>query len=162
VNRVRKILVPIDFSDDSANALKYALSLAQETRAEVIVLHVTEKREAEHFFSLLAALEAYPMPNVSAGIPIDRLVREKTLDLYHFIQQHVTNPGPVKISRKVVVGKKSRQILETVKKERIDLVVLAFRRRSLLRHLIPHGKLLERIWRFPCPVLLKPATPTWA
>ncbi len=32
MNSVRKILVPIDFSEDSANGLKYALSLAQETR----------------------------------------------------------------------------------------------------------------------------------
>ena len=30
MNTVRKILVPIDFSEDSANGLKYAVSLAQK------------------------------------------------------------------------------------------------------------------------------------
>jgi nucleotide-binding universal stress UspA family protein len=44
MNTVRKILVPIDFSEDSANGLKYAVSLAQKTQAELIVLHVTQKK----------------------------------------------------------------------------------------------------------------------
>jgi len=44
MNRVRKILVPVNFSEDSANGLKYAVSLAQETQAELVVLHVTQKK----------------------------------------------------------------------------------------------------------------------
>ena len=43
MNTVRKILVPVDFSEDSANGLIYSLSLAQKTQAELIVLHVTGK-----------------------------------------------------------------------------------------------------------------------
>jgi Universal stress protein family len=44
MNTVRKILVPIDFSEDSANGLKYAVSLAQKTDAELVVMHVTPKK----------------------------------------------------------------------------------------------------------------------
>ena len=44
MNTVRKILVPVDFSEDSANGLTYSVSLAQKTQAELIVLHVTQKR----------------------------------------------------------------------------------------------------------------------
>ncbi|MET0502484.1 MAG: universal stress protein [Candidatus Binatia bacterium] len=39
MNTVRKILVPIDFSEDSANGLNYAVLLAQKTQSEVIALH---------------------------------------------------------------------------------------------------------------------------
>lgn len=37
MNRVRKILVPVNFTEDSANGLKYAASLAEETQAELVV-----------------------------------------------------------------------------------------------------------------------------
>jgi nucleotide-binding universal stress UspA family protein len=83
MNTVRKILVPIDFSEDSANGLKYAVSLAQKTDAELVVMHVTQKKEADAFLDLLAVMEGYPMLNAPAGMPVDRLMREKALDLYH-------------------------------------------------------------------------------
>jgi nucleotide-binding universal stress UspA family protein len=43
MRKLNKILVPIDFSEESARALRYALSLAKETRAELVALHVIEK-----------------------------------------------------------------------------------------------------------------------
>ena len=57
MNTVRKILVPIDFSEDSATGLKYAVSLAQKTQAELTVMHVTQKEEADSFVDLLAVME---------------------------------------------------------------------------------------------------------
>lgn len=102
------------------------------------------------------------MANVPASIPVDRLVREKTLDLNYFLQKHVRNPALVRISRRVVLGRKSKQILEIVEKERVDLVVLAFQRKSFFHSLLARGELLQGIDKFPCPVLLKPPTPSWA
>jgi universal stress protein A len=157
MNTVRKILVPIDFSEDSADGLKYAVSLAQKTHAELVVLHVTQKKEADGFLDLLAIMEGYPMLKAPAGIPIDRLLREKALDLYHFIEKVVRNPGQVKIRRKVALGNKAEKILGVAEEENIDLVVLAVRQRSFFPYLIAGGKLLKMISRFPCPVLLKPA-----
>jgi len=157
MNTVRKILVPVDFSEDSADGLKYAVSLAQKTQAELIVLHVTQKNEADAFLDLLAVMEGAPMLNRPAGIPVDRLVREKALDLYHFIEKVVRNPGQVKIRRKVALGNKTEKILGVVKDERIDLVVLAIRKTSFFPYLMARGRLLRMISRFPCPVLLKPS-----
>ena len=157
MNTVRKILVPIDFSEDSADGLKYAVSLAQKTQAELIVLHVTQKKEADSFLDLLAVMEGAPMLNRPAGIPVDLLLREKALDLYHFIEKAVRNPGQVKIRRKVALGNEAEKILGVVKEESIDLVVLAIRKKSFFPYLVARGKLLKMISRFPCPVLLKPS-----
>jgi universal stress protein A len=153
---VRKILVPIDFSEDSADGLNYAVSLARKTQAELIVLHVTQKKEADAFLDLLAVMEGAPMLNRPASIPVDRLLREKALDLYRFIEKVVRNPGQVKIRRKVVLGNKAENILGVAEEENIDLVVLAIRQKSFFPYLIAGGKLLKMISRFPCPVLLKP------
>jgi universal stress protein A len=156
MNTVRKILVPVDFSEDSADGLIYSVSLAQKTQAELLVLHVTQKKEADAFLDLLAVMEGAPMLNPPAAIPVDRLLREKTLDLYRFIEKVVRNPGALKIRRKVVLGKKAEKILGVAEEENIDLVVLAIRqKKSFFPYLMAGGKLLKMISRFPCPVLLK-------
>ncbi len=157
MNNVQKILVPIDFSEDSATGLKYAVWLAQKTQAELIVMHVTQKGEADSFLDLLAVMEGAPMLNPPAGIPLDRLLREKALDLYNFIENVIRNPGPLKIRRKVALGNKAEKILGAAKEENIDLVVLAVRKQSFFPYLMARGKLLNMISRMPCPVLLKPS-----
>ncbi|TMA78223.1 MAG: universal stress protein [Deltaproteobacteria bacterium] len=156
MNTVRKILVPVDFSEDSANGLKYSVSLAQETQAELVVLHVTQKKEADSFLDLLAVMEGAPMLNLPAAIPVDRLLREKALDLYHFIEKVVRNPGRLKIRRKIALGNKEEKILGVAREENIDLVVFGIRKNSFFPYLTARTRLLKMIWRFPCPVLLKP------
>jgi len=151
MNKVQKILVPINFSEDSANGLKYAVSLAKKTQAELVVLHVTEKKEADSFLDLLAVMEGSPMLNPPAAIPVDQLLREKALDLYRFVEKVVRNPGRLKITRKIVLGDKAKKIARVAKEEGIDLVVLGVRKESLAR-----GKFLKMISRFNCPVLLNP------
>ena len=157
MNTVRKILVPIDFSEDSADGLSYAVSLAQKTQAELVALHVTQKEVADSFLNFLAMIEGYPALNHPAGIPVDRLLREKALDLYHFIEKVVRNSGQVKITRKVALGNEAEKILGAVKDERIDLVVLPVPKTSFFPYLTARGSLLRMISRFPCPVLLKPS-----
>jgi nucleotide-binding universal stress UspA family protein len=158
LSAIQKILIPVDFSEDSGSNLKYAVSLAQETQAELIVLHVTEKREAASFLDLLAVMEGAPMLNPPAAIPVDRLLREKALDLYHFIEKCVRNPGRLKIRRKVALGNHAETILRVTRDESINLVVLAVQTKSFFPHLFARAKLVKMIARFPCPVVLKPAS----
>ena len=156
MNRVRKILVPVNFTEDSANGLKYAASLAEETQAELVVLHVTQKEEARSFLNFLALMEGWPMLNTQITIPLDRLVREKALDLYRFIEKVIRNSGRVKIRRKVALGHEEEKILGVAREENIDLVVLGIRNESFFSYLMGRAKLLKIISRLPCPVLLKP------
>lgn len=93
MNTVRKILVPIDFSDDSADGLNYAVSLAHKTQAELVALHVTQKEDADWFLDFLSMIEGQPMVGPRARIPVDRLLREKALDLYRFIEKVVRSSG---------------------------------------------------------------------
>jgi nucleotide-binding universal stress UspA family protein len=156
MSALQKILVPVDFSEESANDLKYAVSLAQETQAELVVLHVAQKKDANSFLDLLAVMEGSPMLNRPARIPVDRLLSEKALDLYHFIEKVVRNPGGLMIRRKVMLGNKTETILRVIEEENIDLVVLTVRNKSIFPYLMNRGKLLKIISRFPCPVVLNP------
>ena len=157
MNTVRKILVPIDFSDDSADGLNYAVSLAQKTQAELFALHVTQKEDTDWFLDFLSMMEGHPMVGLRPGIPVDRLLREKALDLYRFIEKVIRNPGQVKIRRKVVLGNQAEKIVKVVEEERIDLVVLPVPKTPFFPYLTARGRLLRRISRLSCPVLLKPS-----
>jgi len=157
MDRIQKILVPVDFSERSANGLQYAASLAQGTKAELIVMHVFEKNEENSFIDSLAAFEGWPIPPKGlTRIPVDRLLRERSLDLYNFIQKAVGKQGTLRIRRMVAMGNPVKEILGVAKEERIDLIVLALRKKSLFSYLMARGALLKMVWRFPCPVLLTP------
>lgn len=157
MNTVQKILVPVDFSERSANGLKYAASLAQETKADLIVMHVLDRDERDPFLDSLAAFEGWPMPpNGPTRMPVDRLLRERSLDLYNFIQRVVENPGRLRIRRRVEMGNPVKEIVAAAKEERIDLIVLALRKKSLFSYLMARGTVWKSVWRFPCSVLLTP------
>ena len=156
MSALQRILVPVDFSEESANDLKYAVSLAQETHAELVVLHVTQKKDADYFLDLLAVMEGAPMLNRPARIPVDRLLSEKALDLYRFIEKVVKTPGRLTIRRKVMLGNKAETILRVIEDENIDLVVLTVRNKSIFPYLMNGGKSLKMISGFPCAVVLKP------
>ena len=64
------------------------------------------------------------MLNRPARISVDRLLSEKALDLYHFIEKVVRDPERLMIRRKVMLGNKTETILRVVEEENIDLVVL--------------------------------------
>jgi len=131
MRKVGKILVPIDFSEESARALRYALTLATETKAELIALHVVEARSLRNYFmSSLAGLEDSPcMSDHSPIISIDALLREKTFDLSNFIGKTVQGTSPVKITKKLRIGSLVEEVATTAQEENVDLVVLELRKR---------------------------------
>ena len=96
------------------------------------------------------------MSNRPARMPVDRLLSEKALDLYHFIEKVVRNSGRLMIRKKVMLGNKAETILRVIGEENIDLVVLTVRNKSIFPYLMNRGQLLKIISRFPCPVVLNP------
>lgn len=154
---VQKILVPVDFSEQSAKGLKYAASLAQEMKAELIVLHVFDKNKRYPMLESLATLEGWPVPPRGfPRIPVDVWFREKALDLYHFIEKGIRDPGRLKIKRRVRIGKPVEEIITLAREEEVDLIVLQTRKESFFSYLTARGRFLKLIWQFPYPVLLTP------
>ena len=151
----RKYLVPVDFSEDSARGLKYALSLAQETQAELIVLHVEENRNTENYWHLIAVMEGYPICRNAAGVNSDQLRHARALDLANFVQQAVNLRHRVRITKRVELGSKRKEIARVAKEEKVDLVVFSVPKPSVFSYIVEQGKLLKMIWRLPCPMLLR-------
>jgi len=157
MHKVRKILVPVDFSPECGQALRDAYSLARETGAQLIALHVIDERaERDILLSHIAPVEGLPFfLNGSAFVALDVMRRERTLDLWNFIERQAEPMSQDRIMKVVRIGNLSREINNFLRDEAVDLLVLKLRRKRLFPDLTTL-RLLKMAGRLSCPVLLDP------
>lgn len=140
---VKKILVPLDFSNYSNAALSWALTFAEQFRARVVLLYVAETIPAG------SELGACHLPQLEADL---RKIGRRQLSR---IKKSEIPPG-VASQCLIRAGKADVEIVETAKSLNVELIVMAAHSQGS-----QHGQLgstCERVTRFaPCPVLLVPA-----
>ncbi len=139
--RIKKILVPVDFSKPSIAALRHATELAKEHRARIEVLHVVEALSYAPMITVSVDMEALrEMHEAHARKQLDRIAAELR-------QERVRATTVIK------VGRPSVAIAERAKNDGADLVVMATQGRHFVQHLLL-GSVAERVVRAaPCPVL---------
>lgn len=157
MQKIEKILVPIDFSEASAAALRHALSLARETRAKLVALHVIDvSAESDFLLSWLAPVEGFPIwLNDSRCVPLDVLRRERTLDLWNFVARTAGSARCDGITKFIRMGSLGREMASVIREEHVDMLVVNLRRRFVLPDL-GALKLLRIARRLSCPVLVGP------
>jgi universal stress protein A len=141
--KLQRILVPIDFSDHSKNALKYAISFAQQFKASIDLIYVVEPTVYPADFSF----GQIGFPNVE-----DELQVHGNEELENLIKNEIA--GKV-TSRKVVrTGKPFYEINQYALERDIDLVIIATHGHSGMEHIL-FGSTTEKVVRkAPCPVLV--------
>jgi len=146
---VRKILVPVDFSEPSRVALEHAAVWAVPFGAKIDVLHVWQ---APAFVPLPSLPEASP-----ADATLIELVRKAAAQALDRFVAEVTKQGvPV---REVLSepGSPAHTIVDVAKKGGYDLLVLGTHGHTGLAHALI-GSVAERVVRHAsCPVLTVPS-----
>ena len=136
-----KLLVPTDGSDYSKRAFEESKKIAQLTGAEVIVLHVVHNPSD------------YWAYNFSYGLGLN----EETIEKLGQLAIEVTIGGSnnsVSISTKIRWGNPAAIILDEIKKENIDLVVIGSHGKGFVKDVLL-GSISNRIVQLaPCPVLV--------
>ncbi|HTL66912.1 MAG TPA: universal stress protein [Lacunisphaera sp.] len=131
--RIHRILVPLDFSGKSRQALRYAVPLGQKFSARIHLVHVL----------------AEPAKSEQAQLPARR--HEAIKRLGQMSQQLL--PPRLRAENAVLVGRPAEQILALVEKNSIDLIVLTTKGRAGLKRALI-GSTAEAIMRSArCPVL---------
>lgn len=142
---VKRILVPIDFSSYSKNALEYAVPLSQMFLAELVLVYVVEPTVYPADFSF----GQVGFPSVE-----EELRNRGSEELTKLIENRI--PRSVK-SRKVIrTGKPYLEILEAIKAERADIVVIATHGHSGVEHLLFGSTAEKVIKKARCPVVVIP------
>lgn len=138
----KKILVPIDFSTSSYNALSYAVEFGKVFSSEIFLIHVVE--------TLL-----YP-PDFSMGIVT---LPTFTADINQHAEEELKKScekyiGDLLPSKCIVrAGKPFIEICNIAEEEKIDLIIISSHGNSGVEHIL-FGSTAEKVVRkAPCPVL---------
>jgi len=140
--RLKRILVPIDFSDCSKKALQYALPLAKQHQAAITLLYVvptTSYAAGEYGGIDYASLEA------DARASADKTLAALVVDEIR---------GEVSADTVVCTGTPAPEIIEVAKRLPADMIIVSTHGRTGLKHVFL-GSVAENVVRHaPCPVLV--------
>ena len=138
----KRILVPTDASEYSRRALKTALELARSFQAEVILLHVSYTPQAYWGYT------------ISYGITVTQEQLEENGELALEATLMGMDSTAVTLHKKVESGHPVTVILEELKKENIDLIVMGSHGYGPISGSVL-GSVSQRVLqRASCPVLI--------
>ncbi|MDY0083309.1 MAG: universal stress protein [Ignavibacteriaceae bacterium] len=137
---IKKVLVPIDFSDYSKSALRYAVNFSKFFNAEIILIYVVEPV----IYPLDFSMGQIAMPSFSTEW--DKRAKE---ELDKLAKKEINSS----VKTIIKTGKPFLEIVETAKEEDIDLIIIATHGHTGVEHII-FGSTAEKVVRkAPCPVL---------
>jgi nucleotide-binding universal stress UspA family protein len=138
--KVERILVPLDFSEKSNQALAYAVALAADMKAKIILMHVIEPV----YVSADPGLTCIPQLTTTEQKSDGKRMREIAAE---FVPKGLFDKTVVR------VGTPYHEITTAAKCLRADLIVIATHGRTGLDHVLM-GSTAERVVRHAsCPVL---------
>ena len=142
MEHVKKILVAVDFSDYSLPTLRYALSMAEEMNAEVVVVNVINERD---IMAVRVAMQHVPGLTVEGYVQDQKSQRSDRLDA--LIRE--TACGQVKLDRVFRMGVVAHELLEAVAETKPDLVIMGTKGHGNLANAV-FGSVAEKMFR-RCP-----------
>ena len=140
--KLKKVLVPTDFSESARHALTYGVSFAREYEAELTLLHVVENLTVGY------ASDLFPVPMAEVFQEISGYARSELAKL-----AEVAREKDVAVLEQVVQGKPSAEIIRFARENAVDIIVLGTHGKGVLDQAL-FGSTTERVVRrAPCPVL---------
>lgn len=142
MNEIKKILVPIDFSDYSKNALKYSVDFAIIFKSKIYLIYVIEPM-------------IYPTDFSIGQVAIPALENDLSARAETELKNLITSEIGSKVESEFVIksGKPFLEIIETAAELDIDLIIISTHGHTGVEHLL-FGSTAEKVVRkAPCPVL---------
>ncbi len=141
--RFRRILVPIDFSEHSKDALRYAVELGSIFDAELLLVFVVES-------------VGYPADLGYGQVGIPRIERDLSergrAELVRLSEKYVG--GKLAVKYNVSAGRPFVEIIRAARDFDVDLIIIATHGHTGVEHIL-FGSTTEKVVRkAPCPVLV--------
>lgn len=145
--QVRQILIPIDFSDYSDQALRWGISLARKYGAQLLLLHVIPE-----------VLEEVSARESAGEQRVMGLTAEVESRLHEMARQGLEKGLAVDV--RVADGEPTDAILRIVRQENVDLIIMGTHGRTGWSHVLL-GSTAEAVLRAAsCPVFTVRASAT--
>ncbi|AFN76000.1 uspa domain-containing protein [Melioribacter roseus P3M-2] len=142
MNLIKKILVPVDFSDYSKDALKYAVQFAKQFDAKLYIIYVIEPVIYPADFSM-----------GQVAIPsLENDIKNRAEEEMDSLIKSYVDPS-LETERIIKTGKPFVEIIETARDLDADIIIMATHGHTGVEHLL-FGSTAEKVVRkAPCPVL---------
>ena len=138
---IKRVLVPIDFSEFSDRALQYGKELCKKFDAELHLLHALE-------------VHVTGAPQFSMGLAVPERVEESSAEVMQELNKLPGDDYDLPVERSTAQGSPFLAIVNYAKENDIDLIALGTHGRSGLNHVFL-GSVAENVARqAPCPVLI--------
>lgn len=139
---IRRILVPVDFSEPSRKALRYARPFAEQFGARLTLLHVMEPI-------------IYPPELGYVSFAPQEAEDQRLVDLQAKLKQLAGELGAtVPVQSVVRVGRAWKEIVDAARAQETDLIIVATHGYTGLQHALM-GSVAEKVVRHaPCPALV--------
>jgi nucleotide-binding universal stress UspA family protein len=140
---IKRILVVSRSTKHCRKAVHYGISLAKQYNAKLYVMHVIHDP-----FSL----EGWNLPIPSLEQEYKKLVKTTREEIDRIIKSEIADG--LEVTEQIREGKPTDEIIEAVKEEKIDLIILSAHEEGRLEHLL-FGRTVEELTRkMPCSILL--------
>ena len=138
----QRFLVPVDFSEDANQAVEYAIDLARKLGARMTPLHV---------------IQLLPLGSGDMGVTVPfTYIQDLEADITGCLQAYLERVTAAGLEGEIAMvhGVPFQEILDTAKKQQVDLIIMGTHGRTGLQHVLL-GSVAEKVVRLaPCPVLV--------
>ncbi len=146
MNKIKRILAAIDFSEYSEEVISYAIDLARSLEAELIVANVINQRDLDIIKSVILDVDRIPL-----GDFISHGETQRRSELRDLMKEKA--PETVKYQTVIRIGVPFIELISLVKENNIDLVVIGSKGCSNLME-VYFGATAEKMFRYSTvPVL---------
>lgn len=144
---MKNILVPIDFSDESINALKTAYAFAKFAGSKLVLLNVIEDPNVNSVH-ITGEINYDPLENIYTKLFIDKTTEKMEAILSD------PNYGDVEMSYKIDIGNTYSSIIEHINTHQASLIIMGSRGASGLQEILL-GSVADKVTRHAsCPVIV--------
>ncbi|MDF1556685.1 MAG: universal stress protein [ANME-2 cluster archaeon] len=155
LQKFSKIIIPLDGSKTAERGLKYAVSMANAFQAEIVVVSIVPKGKKA------AGLFKTRLEEISPGLKerLKDMPASILMETYHHITLDTIKKHGLNVRSVLRPGEISKKsiltiLMDLIKEERPDLIVLSSHKRSGLQKLT-EGSITEELVRLsPIPVLV--------
>jgi nucleotide-binding universal stress UspA family protein len=139
---IKSILFPTDFSEGSAEALKYAVEFANRYGAKLYVLHVIYD---------VAKASGWYVPHVSMDAIYKDIQEGARKELDNFAVKELG--GLKNIERIVQTGVPYQEIMNCAVKNKVDMIIIGTHGRTGIDRILFGSTAAQVVRNAPCPVL---------
>jgi universal stress protein A len=144
---LNKILFPTDFSPAAEQAFDTAQQLARDSRALLLIVHVTPPTQVP------TPPGAVVPPNALANVAIPEDAEQKAEQARDALAKIVPDDGNIRFEHRLLVGVPGLEITRLAEEEKADLIVMGTHGRTGLKRLLMGSVAEAVVRRATCPVL---------